>query len=306
MDKNSCGFQFSHFELNCAHKTLHINHSKTKVDIGLRLFKLLELLCAASPEAINKQELIETLWPESVVSEHSLARLISDARHILGDNGDSQHIIKTYRGIGFCIPDVTPLFNQIDTLNPKPHRSMPFINTNAALFLSAVVLIIGLLTGYQYYQQQRLSSAITRIALYQDNTYTAFIAQVNRRNELVEMVEQRLGIKRKQQYEKFFALYSEKFTQQEAFVCEQIRAITNAGLLNNNQAIVDELTATPEIFNVIPQSKKLQQHLIFWLNKYQSIFISRKDMCLLYVGVEDGVPYPSGVDKEVKAWLLKN
>jgi hypothetical protein len=29
-------------------------------------------------------------------------------------------------------------------------------------------------------------------------------------------------------------------------------------------------------------------------------------MCLLYVGVEDGVPYPSGVDKEVKAWLLKN
>jgi hypothetical protein len=118
------------------------------------------------------------------------------------------------------------------------------------------------------------------------------------------MVEQRLGIKRQQQYEKFFALYAKQLTQQETFVCEQIRAITAAGLLNNNQAIVDEITATPGIVNVIPQSKQLQQHLTFWLNKYNSIFIKRRDMCLLYVGVEDGVPYPSGVDQEVKKWLL--
>jgi DNA-binding winged helix-turn-helix (wHTH) protein len=304
MAKKSYGFQFSHFELNSARKTLHINHSNTKVDIGIRVFKLLELLCAASPEAISKQELIETLWPESVVSEHSLARLISDVRHILGDDGDAQHIIKTYRGIGFCIPEVRPLYNQIDRLHPIHNRWLPFITKKFVISLSGVVFIIGLIAGYQYYQQQRLSQALTRISLYQDNTYTAFTAQVKRRNELVEMVEQRLGIKRQQQYEKFFALYAEQFTQQEAFVCEQIRAITAAGLLNNNQAIVDEITATPGIVNVISQSKQLQQHLTFWLNKYHSIFIKRKDMCLLYVGVEDGVPYPSGVDQEVKKWLL--
>jgi hypothetical protein len=152
-------------------------------------------------------------------------------------------------------------------------------------------------------QQQALIDAVAKIADYQENTYTAFKAQAARRNELVDMIETRLDIERSLQFEKFFALYFPELTQQEMFVFDQIRAITETGLKVNNQGILDELNAHPELFYQIKGARELQQHLAFWINKYQSVFSKRSDMCLLYVGVEDGVPYPSGVDDAVKNWL---
>jgi hypothetical protein len=58
-----------------------------------------------------------------------------------------------------------------------------------------------------------------------------------------------------------------------------------------------------DIFDIIEKAQPLQQHLTFWLNKYHNVFRQRQDMCLLYVGMEDGLPYPSGVEQDVKKWL---
>ena len=148
-----------------------------------------------------------------------------------------------------------------------------------------------------------MQAAIERIAVYQSNTFTSFKAQVLRRNELAEMLQHRLGVARNMQFEKFFSHYYSEMNQQELFVFNQIRAITETGLYLNNQAIVNELNEYPDILEAIPLTHELQQHLTFWLNKYHSVFTQRPDMCLLYVGVEDGVPYPSGVDQNVKTWL---
>ena len=299
-------YQFGTFTLDIARKKLLVTASKKEIAIGERNFHLLQLLCEASPQSLDKNKLTDTLWPNTKVSDWSLSRLISDTRHLIGDDGESQNVIKTARGIGFIVYDVVRL-SQIPEIR-APHQS---VKPKRTLLLLASVLIIAVALWVSsvlisQHNHQELRQALIRISQYQDNTYTAFIAQVSRRNELVEMIENRLGIKRDQQFEKFFAKYYPQLNQQERFVCSQMVAITDTGLMQNNRDIVNTLKQHPEIFDHIDQAKALQQHLTFWLNKYESIFKVRQDMCLLYVGVEDKVPYPSGVDKKVKQWIANN
>jgi hypothetical protein len=45
------------------------------------------------------------------------------------------------------------------------------------------------------------------------------------------------------------------------------------------------------------------QHLAFWINKYDHLFVHTPGMCVLYVGVEDRTPFPSGVEASIAAWL---
>jgi DNA-binding winged helix-turn-helix (wHTH) protein len=306
MQATVMAYQFGSFTLDMARKKLLATSSKKEILIGDRNFHLLQLLCEASPQAVDKNTLINTLWPKTKVSDSSLSRLISDTRHLLGDDGEAQDLIKTARGIGFTVYDVVR-HNQI-TETRASNKSVKL--KRALLVLTGVFVAAALLWAARalvsQHNHQEVINALIRISQYQDNTYTAFIAQASRRNELVEMIENRLGIKREQQFEKFFAGYFTQFNQQERFVCSQIRAITDTGLMQNNRAIVDTLNQHPAVLEHIEQAKALQQHLRFWLNKYESIFKVREDMCLLYVGVEDQVPYPSGVDQKIKKWIEKN
>ncbi|MCL1037046.1 winged helix-turn-helix domain-containing protein [Shewanella submarina] len=73
------------------------------IAIESRQLKLLELLAIAYPEMVSKQELMDILWPETVVSEASLSRLISDTRKLLGTLGARKDLITTVHRRGFCL-----------------------------------------------------------------------------------------------------------------------------------------------------------------------------------------------------------
>ncbi|WP_255439054.1 winged helix-turn-helix domain-containing protein [Aestuariibacter sp. GS-14] len=294
------GYKFGLFRLDIRTKTL--SRDNVVLPVSERQFKLLKLLCEVSPEPLSKKQLTEMLWDDVVVSDWSLFRLISDTRQLLGDNGDSQQIIHTAHGIGFWMskPEVISLSEQD---NQASHQNVQHAKGLYWVGAAAIIIAIVAVILWPVYQHQQMQAAIARIAVYQSNTFTSFNAQVLRRNELAEMLQHRLGVARNMQFEKFFSHYYSEMNQQELFVFNQIRAITETGLYQNNQAIVNELNEYPDILEAIPLTHELQQHLTFWLNKYHSVFTQRPDMCLLYVGVEDGVPYPSGVDQNVKTWL---
>lgn len=289
------GFSFDHFYLDVKRKCLKKNDQDIK--ISHRTFELLHILAKASPEPVSKEELNALLWPNTIVSEWSIARLISDTRILLGDDGNQQKYIQTMRSAGFSMPAVLL------------HKQEAQGNKNKAIivsFLGAILLFLLILGTYFYWQKavnNNLKKSIERIAHYQDSTYTAFKAQVQRRNQLAKLLEQRLMFKRQRQWEMFFAYYYPKMNEAELFVCTQMRAITNHGLYENNLAIFNELESKPDIYNEIALTKELYQHLNFWLQKHNNVFQQRKDMCLLYVGVEDEAPYPSGVDQNIKNWL---
>ena len=80
------------------------------VHLEPRALRLLELLIAARPRALSKQELQETLWPKTFVTGRSLARLAADLRKALGDSREAPKFIRTVHrfGYAFCA-DASPL-----------------------------------------------------------------------------------------------------------------------------------------------------------------------------------------------------
>ena len=65
-----------------------------------KVFDLLTLLIARRDRVASKDDLIAGVWMGRVVSDSALTSCINAARATIGDNGESQHLIKTLRGKG--------------------------------------------------------------------------------------------------------------------------------------------------------------------------------------------------------------
>jgi len=73
------------------------------VHLSPKAFTLLELLAEQRPRAISKQELIDHLWPDTIVVDANLAVLIREIRTALGD---TQHRwIRTVHRHGYACAD---------------------------------------------------------------------------------------------------------------------------------------------------------------------------------------------------------
>jgi hypothetical protein len=134
----------------------------------------------------------------------------------------------------------------------------------------------------------------------------AFLSQINQRNVLGEMLASRFDIDPKLSWERRFFIYYEQMNNEEHFVFDQIRAYTDGPMLKNNQLLLDLINNNNQVLKEIPEAASLRNHLIIWLNKYHKVFKNQKKMCLLYVGVEDGAPYPSEVDQHVIDWIQQH
>jgi hypothetical protein len=134
-------------------------------------------------------------------------------------------------------------------------------------------------------------------------TRTAFRAQVTRRDQLVNRMQRRLRIRGAIQYDEFFRHSFKKMTVDEKALFDWIRAITEDQLKEGNAKALAVLERHPQLLVRYPRLVELKQHLMFWLNKYDRVFSRHQDMCLLYVGVGDGVGYPRGLHAEMEEEL---
>ena len=257
------------------------------IAIEPQVFNVIVYLIENNHRVVSRQELLDKIWKERVVSDSSITNHIKSARKVLNDDGIKQNIIKTVHGRGY------QFVCKLENTTSKSNLNLWFVG----LFL------LGLFFSFNYYQKYRLLKAVKTIAEYQAKSYTTFVAQANRRNELVDLINSRLDVTRDLQYEKYFSNYFKQLNEEEKFIFAQIRAMTETGLYQNNFKVVDTLSNHSKIFEQIEGTQELYQHLSFWLNKYHSVFNKRQDMCLLYVGVEDGLPYPSEVNQNIKLWL---
>ncbi len=148
-----------------------------------------------------------------------------------------------------------------------------------------------------------LEAAMRRILRNLEDTYTAFQGQARRRNQLVECLKQRLDIQETIEYEKFFFRFYDQMDNEERFEFDQIRAVTEGTLHDRNRDTLQILNNNPALLDAVPALADLRQHLVFWLNKYDRVFVNTEKMCLLYTGVEDGVPFPPGIGHQIRTWL---
>jgi len=78
-----------------------------------KAFQMLELLLERRPAALSKEEIIGRLWPDTFVSDGSLANLVAEIREATGDDARHPRVVRTVQrfGYAFCgdAQEVTPL-----------------------------------------------------------------------------------------------------------------------------------------------------------------------------------------------------
>jgi DNA-binding winged helix-turn-helix (wHTH) protein len=72
------------------------------VRISGKAFQLLELLLAARPNPIAKNDLFAKLWPDTFVSDANLASLIKEIRAAIGDDAKASRYIRTLHRFGYA------------------------------------------------------------------------------------------------------------------------------------------------------------------------------------------------------------
>jgi TolB-like protein/DNA-binding winged helix-turn-helix (wHTH) protein len=98
-----------------------------EIDLRPKCFALLCYLVENAGRLVPKEELMETIWPNVVVSDESLARCVSDVRHALNDG--EQRLIKTALRRGY-------LFAAPVTLVAPADGASPAIANNAEMSLA--------------------------------------------------------------------------------------------------------------------------------------------------------------------------
>lgn len=80
-----------------------LRRGQALVAIEPKVFDLLAFVIEHRQRVVSRDDLIAQVWDGRIVSESALARCISEARSAIGDDGESQRLIKTLprKGIRF-------------------------------------------------------------------------------------------------------------------------------------------------------------------------------------------------------------
>ena len=92
-----------------------------------KVFAVLRYLNDHPNRLVIKQELLDAVWPEIVVTEAVLKNCILKLREVLGDEAKSPHYIETVhrRGYRFISPLSVPLQLPMHNSKCRYHRSFP-------------------------------------------------------------------------------------------------------------------------------------------------------------------------------------
>ena len=84
--------------------------------------QLLTLLLEARPRAVAKPEIHERLWPDTFVSDSSLARLASEVRSAIGDDAKHPRLVRTVHRHGYAFSGPATVEAAKGAFAPAPCR----------------------------------------------------------------------------------------------------------------------------------------------------------------------------------------
>jgi DNA-binding winged helix-turn-helix (wHTH) protein len=83
--------------------------SGSELHLSPKAFALLLFLIRQRPNAVAKSDLMSHLWPDTFVSDATLASLVADVREAIGDTGRESRIIRTLHRYGYAFVAETEL-----------------------------------------------------------------------------------------------------------------------------------------------------------------------------------------------------
>ncbi|MEE9279252.1 MAG: winged helix-turn-helix domain-containing protein [Myxococcota bacterium] len=130
--------RFGDYELDEARNELRRGGSR--VELQPKPLQLLLYLVRERDRFVPKDELLETLWLDAIVTDASLANALSQVRQALGDDGTTQRVIRTLKGHGYrFVRDIQEL--------PTTARSEYTAEASSAPIRSLAVLPLENLSG---------------------------------------------------------------------------------------------------------------------------------------------------------------
>lgn len=113
MEHNALIYEFAGWRVDVARRQLL--HGGKSVPMFPRCFDALLLLIERRGELLDKQFLLQALWPDVVVDENSLAKVISDVRRVLGEGSKEQGCIATIPRRGYRFTADVEVLHAADT-----------------------------------------------------------------------------------------------------------------------------------------------------------------------------------------------
>lgn len=107
-----------------------------------RTMKVLVQLARSKPQVVTREQLLDAVWEDSVVTEHSLTIAISDLRKLFNDDPKVPAFIETIRGVGYRL--IAPVSFRIKTPHITPSLSVPHMGDGLASSLSAKPALSGI------------------------------------------------------------------------------------------------------------------------------------------------------------------
>ncbi len=98
-------YQFAEMVLDSRLKVLR--RKQEEIPLPWLSYQLLLVLCESAPAIVSQQEIIERVWPDTVVGDEALKQRIKLLRKSLGDDASSPQYIEVIRGRGYRLkPDL--------------------------------------------------------------------------------------------------------------------------------------------------------------------------------------------------------
>src|SRR4030095_5287439 len=93
-------YKFGEFQVDTAKRLLR-RLDGTPVPLTPRVFETLLYMVEHHNTVLDKERIMEAVWPDSIVEENNLAQAISKLRHVFGETPGSYSYIMTVPGRGY-------------------------------------------------------------------------------------------------------------------------------------------------------------------------------------------------------------
>jgi DNA-binding winged helix-turn-helix (wHTH) protein len=124
------GWMFDAFRLDLRDERLW--RGEAVIHLNPKAFAVLRCLVSQAGQLVTKDALLETVWPETAVSESVLQVAIRELRRAVGDSGRTQQVIQTVHGRGYRF--IAAVEEELDEAEPpSASPSAPVIPSGAWL-----------------------------------------------------------------------------------------------------------------------------------------------------------------------------
>jgi DNA-binding winged helix-turn-helix (wHTH) protein/TolB-like protein len=172
---NSTIYEFDNFCVDAGRRLL-LTGGDEPIALTPKIFDTLLYLVSHSGQVIEKDELMSSIWPDTIVEENNLNKNISVLRHVLGENPGEHRYIVTVPGKGYKfvasvvessangIKFVDIAHADITLLRSGPSRATSRSKKSAFAAAGVIALVAALALSYTYFFSRRSIHSIAVMA----------------------------------------------------------------------------------------------------------------------------------------------